>query len=59
MAWTELTRPKYERKSSHYQSDVTGAEWALISPQLRGLPRKWPLREIINAILYMLRTGAL
>lgn len=58
MAWTEITRPKYERKSSRYQSDVTDAEWALISPQLRGLPRKWSLREIINAILYMLRTGA-
>ena len=57
MAWTETTRPKYERKSKRYQSDMTDAEWALIEPALRGMPRKWPLREIVNAILYMLRTG--
>ncbi len=57
MAWTETTRPKYERKSERYQSDLTDAEWALLSILFSGSPRKWPLREIVNAILYMLRTG--
>ncbi len=57
MAWTEITRRKYERKSKRYQSDMTEAEWALIRPLLRGAPRKWALREAVNAILYMLRTG--
>ncbi len=57
MAWTETTRPKYERKSERYQSDLTDAEWALLSDLFSGSPRKWPLREIVNAILYMLRSG--
>lgn len=57
MAWTETTRPKYERKSERYQSDLTDGEWALLSHLFSGFPRKWPLREIVNAILYMLRTG--
>ncbi len=57
MAWTETTRPKYERKSERYQSDLTDAEWALLSGLFSGSPRKWPLREIVNAILYMLRSG--
>ncbi len=57
MARTETTRLKYERKSLRYHSDVTDAEWTLIAPHLRGQSRKWSLREVINAILYLLRTG--
>ena len=57
MAWTATTRPKYERKSARYQTDVSDAEWALIAPHLSGRPRKWTLRQIFDAILYMLRTG--
>ncbi len=57
MAWTEITRPKYERKSDRYQSDLTDAEWALLEPHLLGQPRKWALRTIMDAILYMMRTG--
>lgn len=57
MAWTETTRPKYARQTERYQSDLTDEEWALIAPLLRGQPRKWPVREIVNAILYLLRTG--
>ncbi|MEL7444706.1 MAG: transposase [Pseudomonadota bacterium] len=57
MAWTEITRPKYERKSDRYQSDLTDAEWALLAGLFSGSPRKWPLREIVNAMLYMLRSG--
>lgn len=26
MVWSEITRPKYERTSARYQSDVTDAE---------------------------------
>jgi transposase len=38
------------------------AEWKLIRPHLprpsrRGCKRRWPLREIVNAIFYILRTG--
>src|SRR6266436_9331620 len=60
--WTETTRPKYERKGVRYTSDVTDAEWAVISrhlpePKLLGRPRGTELREVVNALFYMARTG--
>jgi len=57
MAWTEITRPKYERKTLRYQSDLTDAEWSLLESHLSGQPRKWSLRQLVDAILYLLRTG--
>ena len=46
-----------------YPSDLTDAEWRLLEPLLPppqpgGRPVKYPRREIVNAILYILRTGA-
>ena len=60
--WTETTRPKYERKGLRYASDLTEAEWGVIGPLLPpckrlGRPRTTDLREVVNAILYMARTG--
>jgi transposase len=60
--WTEITRPKYERPGLRYASDLTDAEWALIEPFLppvkrTGRPRTTALREVVNAILYLLRAG--
>jgi putative transposase len=47
-----------------YPSDLTDAQWQVIAAQLpaerpgrRGRPRIWPLRRIIEAILYLDRTG--
>ena len=45
-----------------YPSDLTDAEWALIAPLLpppvpAGAPRRVDLREVINAISYVLTTG--
>ncbi len=44
-----------------YDSDLTDAQWAQPSPLLpppgRGRPRQHELRVLINAILYVLRTG--
>jgi putative transposase len=45
-----------------YPWDLTDAEWAhlvpwLPGPSLRGRPGCWPLRQLINAIFYVLRTG--
>jgi transposase len=45
-----------------FASDVTDAEWRLIEPLLPphspvGLPPEWPMREIVNAIFYVLRGG--
>ena len=62
MPWTETTRPQYERGCSRYASDLTDAEWALIAPHLPpakdlGRPRTTDLREVVNALLYMVSTG--
>lgn len=48
-----------------YQSDLKEQEWKWLKRYLpqpsvagtRGRPQEWPLREIVNAILYLLRTG--
>src|SRR5260370_24989673 len=60
--WTEITRPKYEREGQRYASDLTEAEWALIEPYMPaikrlGRPRATELRNVLDAILYMARTG--
>ena len=60
--WTETARKKYERKTERYASDVTDEEWALIEVALPGRwllgrPRTTDLREVVNAIFYLLRTG--
>ena len=62
MTWNDTTRPQYERKSDRYASDLTDDEWLLVEPYMPppshvGHPRKWPLREILNAILYTASTG--
>ena len=38
MAWTEFTRPLYERSGGRYASDATDAEWALV---VALMPRVW------------------
>jgi transposase len=60
--WTAATRKNYSRKTSRYQSDVTDEEWRVIEPHLppartTGRPRAWPLREIVNGIFYVMRSG--
>ena len=47
-----------------YPSDLADAQWQVIAPHLpaevpgrRGRPRVWPLRAIIEAILYLDRAG--
>ena len=49
-------------KRKTYPSDLTDEQWELLSPLLPaakpgGRPRTVELREILNAILYVLRTG--
>jgi transposase len=62
MAWTETTRPKYCRDGLRYASDLTDEEWAVIEPYMpppckRGRPRTTPLREVVNALFYILQSG--
>src|SRR5215510_11951872 len=45
-----------------YPCDLTDAEWTQLAPLLpaparRGRPRVWPLRLLVNALFYVLRTG--
>ena len=45
-----------------YPTDLTDAEWEVLQPLLRppskrGRPREVDLREVINALLYMVRNG--
>jgi transposase len=61
-------RAQRTRRAGHeargYPSDLTDAQWQVIAPHLpadrpgrRGRPRIWPRRRIVEAILYLDRTG--
>ena len=60
--WTSENRSQYDRKGLRYPTDLTDAEWALVEPHIRpakrgGRPRTVKVREVMNAILYLLGTG--
>src|ERR1700690_1120281 len=60
--WTKKTRPNYNRDHLRYPSDLTDEEWVfverLIPPAKRGgNKRSVNIREIVNAMLYVLSTG--
>ena len=59
--WTPTTRRQHSRAGLRYETDLTDAEWALVEPHLpkargRGRTRAC-LREVLNAIFYVLRGG--
>jgi len=48
--------------SKRYQSDLTDKQWAILRPLIPaekegGRPRTTDMREVMNAIFYLLRTG--
>lgn len=56
------TPKKHKRYSPLYSSDVSASLWKKIrhlfpKESKNGRPRKWPLRSILNSILYILKTG--
>ena len=60
--WTDTTRALHARTGLALPSDLTDAEWAVLEPLLPpasyvGRPRKWPMRRIVEAILFLLRGG--
>src|SRR4051794_27557813 len=62
MPWTASARRRYARPAARYATDLTDAEFALLAPPLPapsrlGRPREVDLREVLDAILYLLRTG--
>ena len=60
--WTGVHRRTYVRVGGRYPSDMTDGEWARLEPLIPpakpgGRPRETNMREAINAIFYLLRTG--
>ena len=60
--WTPLNRARYDRSKLRYPSDLSDAEWALIEPLIPpakrgGDKRTVDVREVVNALLYVLSTG--
>ena len=60
--WTEQHRKTYVRIGGRYPSDVTDDEWAHLEPLIPpakpgGRPHQANMREALNAIFYLLRTG--
>ena len=60
--WTQANRGRYDRSELRYPSDLTDAEWAIVAPLIPpgkrgGDKRTVDLREVANALLYVLSTG--
>src|SRR6266852_9811244 len=63
--WTESTRGRMAsiaKRTKRYPSDLTDEEWVRIEPLLpqperRGRKRETDLREVVNAIRYLVRSG--
>ena len=60
--WTADSRPRYNRDTLRYPSDLTDEEWAHIEPLIPpgkpgGGQRRVNLREVINGVMYLLSTG--
>lgn len=60
--WSPTTRLRHSRNGLRYGTDLTDGEWLILAPLLppdrpRGRRRSWPMRELVNAIFYALRSG--
>ncbi len=60
--WTPTTRAQHSRAGLRYGSGLTDAEWTILAPFLPpearcGRKRAYPMREVANAICYVLRGG--
>jgi len=60
--WTSATRRQHSRKNARYETDLTDEERAVVArffpaSPVRARSHKWGMREIVNAIFYVLRGG--
>jgi transposase len=60
--WTPEHRRAAKREGLRYPSDMSDAEWALVAPLIPpakrgGRRREVDVREVLNAIFYVLSTG--
>ena len=48
-------------RAERYPSDLTDEQWAIVKPFIPvypgGRPRKTAMRDVVDAIFYLLRTG--
>lgn len=46
------------KERAAYRTDLTDSQWAVIAPLFEGMRnRRWPKRELVNAILYRVDNG--
>ena len=60
--WTPVARAQLAPSPDAYATSLTDVEWSVVAPYLSapprtGRPRRWPMRAVMDAILYVLRTG--
>jgi len=60
--WTREARMQHAARKVRYPSDMTDAEWAIIAPMIPpqrrgGRHRETDMRDVMNAVRYVLRTG--
>ena len=60
--WTPTACSELARGSLPYATCLTDAEWAVVgsllpAPAATGRPWRWPMRSVLDAILYALRSG--
>ncbi len=60
--WMPETRARYKPDHLRYGGDLSDEEWQVIAPFMpppakTGRRRVWPMREMLNAIFYILRGG--
>jgi len=60
--WSKEARELRKPRGGRYPSDLTDAEWAIMAPMIPpprrgGRPRQTDMREVMNAVRYVLRTG--
>ena len=62
MAWNKTTQEQYKRPMDRFETDVMNAKCAIIATLIppaskMGRPRKHDVREVFNAVQFMLGTG--
>lgn len=60
--WTPTARAQLARDHIPYATSLPDAEWAVVAPFMpqptrTGRPWAWPLRHVLDGVLYLLRTG--
>lgn len=60
--WSIENRQRYDYSSRRYPSDLSDEEWAFVEPLIPpakrgGRPRTVNIREVVNAVLYVLESG--